>query len=186
MKLLPLLLLLLTGCLPLSMDSTLPYDHTCSDEALAGLAPVVRESMARVAAEYAQATGERLTVTSAHRTLHHTASLMAHFSQEQLEGMYCRHGYPSYIRQIVAARAAKGGSLTTEETYQILRNRTEGFISSHLSGGAVDIATEGLSHKELLRNLLEQNDFTTLDETSLGVQCIHATHKKVPKLIIRD
>ncbi len=186
MHLIPLLLaLLLAGCLPFSMESP-SYDHTSADEAIAGLAPVVRESLERVAAEYARATGERLTVTSARRSLRHTASLMAAFSQEQLEGMYCRHGYPSYIRQIVEARAANGGSLSAEETYQILCNRTEGYISSHLSGGAVDIATEGLSHKDILRNLLEQNDFTTLDETSLGVQCIHATHKKVPRLIIRE
>ena len=178
--------LLLAGCIPIQMAPTPSYDHTCTDEALAGLAPIVRTSLDIAAAEYAVVTGERITVTSARRTLRHTASLMAGFSQEQLEGMYCRNGYPSYIRQIVQERASKGRMLTTDETYRILANRSEGYISSHLSGAAVDIATNGLKDKQLLREILERHDFTTLDETSLGIPCLHATHKLAPKLIIRQ
>ena len=163
-----------------------PFFFTCSREALTGLVPVVQRDLVKVARRYQTLTGSRFTVTSGRRTLRHTAALMAGFSQAQLEGMYCRHGYPSYIRQIVQARKAKKGKLSAEETYNILRRRTEGFISSHLSGGAVDIATRNLAQPELLKRLLRENNFTVLDETSMGVRCIHASHRQVPNRIVRE
>ncbi len=165
---------------------TLPFDHSCSREAITALPPVALRHFSIVATAYSRRTGQRLEVTSAHRTLRHTAALMADFTQEQLEGMYCRNGYPSYIRQLVQARATAGRMLTAEETYRILRERTEGYISSHLYGAALDVATDGLADRPLLIRLLEQHRFRTLDETSLGVRCVHATHTQVPTQIILE
>ncbi len=125
-------------------------------------------------------------VTSARRTLKHTAFLMSAFTVEQLEGMYCRNGYPDYIRTMKSAMERLKRKLTPEETYDILKNRQEGFISSHLFGGAVDIAVEGLSDKSLLTRLLHAEGFTTLDETDLGILCIHASHPHVAKVIVRE
>ncbi|MBQ6474523.1 MAG: hypothetical protein IJJ33_21260 [Victivallales bacterium] len=191
-RLLWLPLALVAGCAttrqprPTPHSPSSPFLYTCSRDSLTTLEPVVRRDLGVVARRYQKLTGARFTVTSARRTLRHTAALMAGFSQKQLEGMYCRHGYPSYIRQIVQARKAKKRMLTAAETYDILRRRTEGYISSHLSGGAVDIATRNLAQPELLKRLLRENHFTVLDETSMGVACIHASHRQVPNRIIRE
>ena len=171
---------------PAPAQRSAPFLYTCSKEALTSLEPVVQRDLGVVARRYQKLTGVRFTVTSARRTLRHTAALMAGFSQKQFEGMYCRHGYPSYIRQIVQARRAKKRMLTATETYEILRHRTEGYISSHLTGGAVDIGTRNLAQPELLKRLLRENHFTVLDETSMGVACIHASHRQVPNRIIRE
>lgn len=164
----------------------LPFDFSCSGEAIAGLKPALMQALFRVAEEYSTATSTRLTVTSASRNLRKMASLMAGFSIAQLEGMYCRNGYPQYIRSIADERSRLGRLLTDDETYVILQNRTEGYISTHLFGAAVDIAVENLKNKDLLCSLLEANGFRTLDETSLGIQCIHATFKDIPKEIVRE
>lgn len=111
---------------------------------------------------------------------------MAAFSIDQLEGMYCRNGYPDYIRTMRTAMETLHRRLTPDEAYDILKHRQEGYISAHLSGGAIDIAVEGLADKPLLLALLHEAGFTTLDETDLGVPCIHASHPDVPKSIIRE
>ena len=82
--------------------------------------------------------------------------------------MYCRNGYPDYIRTIKSSMEQLHRRLTPEETYEILKKRQEGYISTHLFGGAVDIAAEGLKDKPLLIRLLQAEGFTTLDETDLG------------------
>ena len=166
--------------------STCPFDFSCTEEGISGLEAITLEAFLNVAKEYLQRTQTRLMVTSAKRSLKHTASLMSAFSIGQLEGMYCRNGYPDYIRTMKDAMERLNRKLTPEETYEILRNRQEGYISSHLFGGAIDIAAEGLADKALLISLLHSAGFTTLDETDLGVQCIHASHSKVPKSIVRE
>ncbi len=163
-----------------------PFDFSCDAEGVAGLEAIVLEAFTTVAQEYLRRTGTRLMVTSGRRTLRHTAFLMSGFSIEQLEGMYCRNGYPDYIRTIKSSMEQLHRRLTPEETYEILKNRQEGYISSHLFGGAVDIAVEGLKDKPLLTRLLQAEGFTTLDETDLGVLCIHASHQNVTKSIIRE
>ena len=100
--------------------------------------------------------------------------------------MYCRNGYPSYIRDIVQTRARLGRPLTDDEAYQILRNRSEGYISAHLYGAAIDISAEALRSKALLLSLLTMAGFRTLDETNLGICCIHATFGRIPAEIIRE
>jgi hypothetical protein len=98
--------------------------------------------------------------------------------------MYCRNGYPSYVRDLVAARQ-KAGALTEDDAYRILRTRTEGYISSHLYGAAVDISSVGVD-VALLKRLLQEQGFRTLDERNLGIQCIHATYRHIPAEIIRE
>ncbi len=178
--------LLLWILMSFPLSQTLPFDYECSDAALAGLAPQVIADFCVVAEKYTSETGQRLTVTSARRTLRHCASLMAAMSIEQLEGMYCRNGYPDYIQSMKDAMQKLGRNLTTDEAYEILKNRGEGYISSHLFGAAVDIASEGLKDEALLEKLLVSSNFSVLNETSLGVKCIHASHKNVQKQIIRE
>ena len=164
--------------------SSYPFEMDCGVEAITGLQPPVLQALRLSAMEYSQATGQRLTVTSGRRTLRRMAELMASFSMEQLEGMYCRNGYPQYIQAIREARAS--GPVDANETYRILKNRTEGYISMHLCGGAVDIATEGLDSQETLCAILQKNGFSTLDENELGIGCIHASFRSAQKTIVKD
>ena len=107
----------------ISVSQPLPFDHECADEALEGLSPQVLSDFCAVAEEYTEATGQRLLVTSARRTLKHSASLMAAMSIEQLEGMYCRNGYPDYIQSMKDEMERLGRKLTADEAYEILKNR---------------------------------------------------------------
>ena len=172
--------------MPITPPKSYPFDISCDEEGITGLETIVLEAFTNVAQEYLRRTGTRLMVTSGKRTLRHTAFLMSGFSIEQLEGMYCRNGYPDYIRSIKTSMEQLHRRLTPEETYEVLKNRQEGYISSHLFGGAVDVAVEGLKDKPLLTHLLQTEGFTTLDETDLGVLCIHASHKNVAKTIVRE
>ena len=166
----------------------LPYHYTCSPENFAALRPDVSAALAAAAEAYHGRTGQAITVTSARRTLRHCAELMAAFSREQLEAMYCRHGYPDYIRQLVAAADAKKATLSADEAYDILRQRRDGYISYHLFGAAVDIATEGLLDARLLTAILTQSGFAVSDETHLGISCLHASFTQVPAPlpVVRD
>jgi len=172
--------------MPITPRQSYPFDFSCDGESIATLEGCVLDKLKTVAQEYLRRTGTRLMVTSARRTLKHTALLMSAFTIEQLEGMYCRNGYPDYIRTMKSAMEHLQRKLTPEETYDILKNRQEGFISSHLFGGAIDIAVEGLADKNLLTHLLHAEGFSTLDETDLGVLCIHASHLNVAKVIVRE
>jgi len=154
----------------------------CSAEGLhEGLLTALRD----VAAEYAAETGQPLVINSGARTLRRQAELMSAMSRGQIEGMYCRQGYPSYVQRILNARQLNHGTLDAETTYTILRNRDDGFISSHLFGAAVDVSPTG-SNVALLRKLLTRHGFTTLDERQLGINCLHATYRRAPRAIVRE
>ena len=190
--LLPAVILLpVFGCLFPSKDKEMMpkpvafYTYSCDPENIAALLPEVRHAFFQVAEEYFRQTGEPLRVTSAKRSLRHCAELMAGFSREQLEGMYCRNGYPDYIRSIVAAQEKQGSPLTGDQVYRILQNRQGGYISWHLIGGAIDISAE-LSNPALLRKLLQEQGFSVFDEQSLGIACIHATFRGLKPEIIRE
>jgi hypothetical protein len=154
----------------------------CTSE---GLDAGLLNALSRVAAEYAAQTGQSLVINSGARTLRRQAELMAAMSQDQLEGMYCRHGYPAYVSGIVAARRQNRADVDAEAVYEILRQRENGFISSHLFGAAVDVSPSG-TDLGLLRRLLEENGFSTLDERHLGINCLHATYRHVPQRIVRE
>ena len=162
------------------------YVFSCSKAAIDSLKPGVLEAFAKCAEQYRARTSQALEITSAVRSLRHCAQLMNQFSKEQLEAMYCRNGYPGYIRDIVQARERLGRPLSDEEAYQMLRNRGEGYISAHLYGAAIDIAAENLRDKALLLELLANAGFRTLDETNMGICCIHATFGGIPAEIIRE
>lgn len=158
---------------------------TCDKENIASLRPEVRDALSIVAKEYLRQTGEKLLVTSGKRSLRHCAKLMAELSNQQLEGMYCRNGYPDYIRSIVQAREKQNAALTTDQVYQILQKRQGGYISWHLVGAAVDISSK-LANPELLKKLLQEQGFSFFDEQSLGIACIHATYRGLKAEIIRE
>jgi hypothetical protein len=136
---------------------------------------------------YAEETGDdRVTITSGRRTLRHQAKLMANFTQDQLMGMYGRHGTPSYVQAIGEFRQGKGRSPDADEVYEILRTRESGYISSHLYGGAIDIASRSVQDIPALRAQLAKHGFRTLDERDQGIACLHATHLATPKQIVRE
>jgi hypothetical protein len=154
----------------------------CTSE---GLDENLLVALGKVAADYASRTGQPIVVNSGARTLRRQAELMADMSQGQLEGMYCRQGYPAYVASIAEARRRDRGAVDAEAVYEILRQRDDGFISSHLFGAAVDVSPSG-ADVELLRTLLEENGFTTLDERGLGINCLHSTYRAVPRRIVRE
>ncbi len=156
----------------------------CAPDGIAGLRPEVRASLEAACVRYCRETGEAPVVTSGWRSLKSCAQLMAGFDRGQLEGMYCRHGYASYVRDLLAARERLGRRLTGEEAYEILCRREEGYISWHLQGGAVDIQAP-VSRPGLFRKCLEDVNFTVFDEQELGVACYHATYRGLEPQIIR-
>ena len=152
-----------------------------------GLAGMLLRDLDRAVDAYVNESGdETVTITSGRRSLRHQARLMAAFSQEQLMGMYGRNGTPGYIEAIGNLRQEKQRDPTADEVYGILRTRDSGFISSHLYGGAVDIASSTVQDIPALRAQLAACGFRTLDERSLGINCIHATHTGVPKSIVHE
>ena len=162
-----------------------PYITDCSQEALNALVPAVLEAFTACAAEYLQATGQMPVITSARRTLRHCAELMSAFTIPQLEGMYCKNGYPSYIRTIAETTARLGRKLTPNEVYNILCNRCEGYISAHLYGAAIDVSSDELVEPTLLERLMERHGFRVLNEVDLGIHCIHGTFKSIQPEIIK-
>jgi hypothetical protein len=161
-------------------DPNLAWNCTCE-----GLDEGLLRALRQVAADYAAETGQAMVINSGARTLQRQAELMAEMSQDQLEGMYCRQGYPSYVQRIVSARKGNRGGVDAQQTYEILRSRDEGFISAHLCGAAVDVSPAG-ADIGLLKRLLEKHGFTTLDERGLGVNCLHATYREAPRRIVRE
>ena len=149
-----------------------------------GLAPGLLDALQRAADRYAGATGQALTVVSGRRTLRRQAELMAGMTREQLQGMYCRNGYPDYVRGLVALQAERG-TVTPEDAYRILGARRDGYVSAHLSGAAVDIAAERVD-AAVARSALEAEGFRVLDERALGIACLHATHVATPLAIVRE
>ena len=137
-----------------------------------GLLQGVTRRIETVARLYHRETGTALRVVSARRSLQRQAELMAAMSQEQLEILYCRNGYPDYVRQIADGLRACG-TVSPAKVYEILAQRAEGYVSAHLSGAALDIdATD--ADVDLLHKLLTENGFRVLDERVAGIPCIHA------------
>lgn len=161
------------------------YTYSCDPENIAALLPEVRHAFFQVAEAYFRETCEKLRITSAKRSLRHCAELMAGFTREQLEGMYCRNGYPDYIRSIVTAQEKQNDPLSVEQVYRILQNRQAGYISWHLIGGAIDISTQ-LKNPDLLRKLLQKHGFSVFDEEAFGISCLHATYQGLKPEIIRQ
>lgn len=152
-----------------------------------GLAPRLMCDLDRAVEAYAEATGdEAIVITSGRRTLRRQAELMAVFSQEQLVALYGRHGMPCYVQSIGEFREREGRDPTADEVYDILRTRESGYISDHLYGGAVDIASSSVQDIAALRTCLQEHGFRVLDERDQGIACLHASHTGVPRQIARD
>lgn len=148
----------------------------CGAEAFEALHPALQKALRTAAEDYTAAVPEDLplVITSAMRTLRRQAELMAEMTPEQLRAMYCSGGTPSYIEQICNAYPADADTV-----HRILEQRTEGYISKHLYGLAADIATEGLSRPQLLREkLLANGAAAVLDERDMGIQCFHVSWKQ--------
>lgn len=162
------------------------FTYACKPESICALLPEVKAAFSLAAQDYFCATGQKPQVNSAWRSLRHCAELMAEFSQEQLEAMYCRNGRPDYIQSIAEARQKTGEKLSSEQVYRILQRRQQGYISWHLLGAAVDIAKTGLKDPELLCKLLQQHNFSVFDEEALGIACIHAAYKGLEPRVVRQ
>lgn len=178
------LVLLLAGCCLMMRCPSPHLVWECSREGLA--AELLRDLEDAVAAYAAESGDPSVTITSGRRTLRRQAELMAAFSQEQLVGLYGRHGMPDYIQSIGDFREREGRDPTADEVNEILRNRQAGYISDHLYGAAVDIASSSVEDVELLRRHLHAHGFRTIDERVHGIACIHASHTGVPRQIVRE
>ena len=144
----------------------------CPPEDYAALAEPLRTALEAAAREYHACfpAAPPPVVTSARRTLRRQAALMAAMTDAELEGMYCRHGRPSYIDELEAARP-----LDEEKAYGILLNRREGYISKHLYGLAVDVAAATVAEPETLKEMLSRRGCAVLDESEMGRPCLHIT-----------
>jgi hypothetical protein len=152
-----------------------------------GLAAELLHDLEDAVAAYAEESGdESVTVTSGRRTLRRQAELMAAFSQDQLVALYGRQGMPCYVQAIGEFRQREGRDPSAAEVYDILRSRANGYISDHLYGGAVDIASSSVGNVDLFRRHLHEHGFRTIDERAQGIACIHASHRGVPRRIVRD
>ena len=139
-----------------------------------GLDEQLALALKTIADSYYDATGEPIVVTAGKRTLQRQAELMANFSKEQLEAMYCRHGYPSYISQILALPNPHDAVAV----HHVLANRTEGYISKHLYGQAVDIDAASISSPILFKQICNAAGLSVLDERENNVPCFHLTMAK--------
>ena len=146
----------------------------CSPE---GLDSRLLDALYKAAKKYYKEYKEPFVITSGKRSLRKQAELMAAFSLKQLEAMYCRNGYPDYIRRI----AELPEPFSADDVYRILALRSSGFISKHLTGWAVDISPV-LKAPMKARKALKDADLTVLDETEFGVKCFHVCLPETPSV----
>ncbi len=109
-----------------------------------------------------------LRITSGKRTLRQQAEIMAQMTPQQLAALYSTGGRPQYIDAILALKEYNADSV-----YHALLNRTEGYVSRHLTGNAVDIGLSTVNHPDELRQLLIDAGARVLDESSHGLPCLH-------------
>ncbi len=93
---------------------------------------------------------------------------MAQMTPQQLAALYSTGGRPQYIDAILALKEYNADSV-----YHALFNRTEGYVSRHLTGNAVDIGLSTVNHPDELRQLLIDAGARVLDESSHGLPCLH-------------
>ncbi len=105
---------------------------------------------------------------------------MAAMTPEQLRGLYCSGGVPSYVEELI-----QNMPLTPEKALHILANRTEGYISKHLFGAALDLAPSSIQDHQLFQNIIAQLGLRLLDERQNGIQCFHIADNSIPITIVR-
>ena len=149
-----------------------------------GLDPQLMAALEAAADAYRAATGGGLRVTSGRRTLRKQAELMAAMTDQQLSALYAAHGLPDYITAILTERGRR--TLTEDDVCGILRNRKEGYISAHLFGAAVDLATDGVADLDGLKRILGEHGFSTLDERDAGLPCLHCRFLAIENRIVRE
>ena len=106
---------------------------------------------------------------------------MAAMTAEQLRGLYCHGGIPSYVEELIQAMP-----LTAESAYHILCQRSEGYISKHLFGAAVDLAPDSISDHNLFRALTRKYRLALLDERRNGIPCFHLADPDAKIQIVRE
>ncbi len=135
-------------------------------------------------AGYREATGEACApwvMTSGRRSLRQQAQEMSAMTPEQLRGLYCTGGIPSYVEELVQAMP-----LTEENAYRILQRRSEGYISKHLFGAAADFAPRSIQDPARFQQALEAQHLRLLDESPHGVPCFHVYDPAAPAEIVRE
>ena len=106
---------------------------------------------------------------------------MAAMTAEQLRGLYCHGGIPSYVEELIQAMP-----LAPERAYSILCHRSEGYISKHLFGAAVDLAPDRILDQKLFRELMAKYRLTLLDERQNGISCFHLADPDAEIRIVRE
>ncbi len=164
-------------------NPSLDLQLECGVEAFSALHPGLQEAISEAARRYrlAEFNAPKWVITSGRRTLRRQAELMAALSPEQLVAMYCSHGRPQYIDALLELN-----SITPEAAYQVLCNRSEGYISRHLFGAAADIAAHNITNPARLKALLLEQGAAVLDEREMGILCYHVSWPDAPVKIIRE
>jgi len=142
--------------------------------------PGLVQAIERAARTYRGRTGEPVTVVSGRRSLRRQAELMAAMSDEQLTSLYSAAA--EYVQRIIAERA-RTGRLSAEQVYRILCTRSEGYISRHLWGAAVDLAIPEKA-PEMLITCLRKEGLQVLDERNAGIHCFHVAKPDLPVRIV--
>jgi len=149
-----------------------------------GLDPQLVAALETVTDAYCAVAGGELRATSGRRTLRRQAELMAAMTDLQLLSLYAGHGMPDYIAAIITERGLR--NVTEDAVYGILCNRRDGYISAHLFGAAVDLATAGIADLDGLKKILAEHGFSTLDERDAGIPCLHCRFRTTPTNIVRE
>lgn len=141
-------------------------------------------ALERAARAYHARTDLPVRVTSGWRSLQQQAELMSRMSRRQLLQLYGRNGMPDYLNTILA-RLDRQPPPAPSELYDILCKRQEGYVSAHLCGAAVDLASEA-ADTTALRTLLEREGFAVLDERDAGIPCLHARLTALELTVVRE
>jgi hypothetical protein len=145
----------------------------CPEDEYAAVCAPLRGIVEAAAQEYhAQFPNDPpLRVTAGKRTLHQQAELMAQMTPQQLAALYSNGGRPQYIDAILALKEH-----TVEGIYNALLNRTEGYVSRHLTGNAIDLGLRDVKHPDVLRQLIASAGARVLDESAHGLPCLHVSY----------
>ena len=156
---------------------------SCETLAYQGLQEGLRDKLETACREYHHLRPQDppWRVTSARRSLFAQAAEMAAMTAEQLRGLYCHGGIPSYVEGLIQAMP-----LTPERAYSILCHRSEGYISKHLFGAAVDLAPDRILDQKLFRELMAKYRLTLLDERQNGIPCFHLADPDAEIRIVRE
>lgn len=160
-----------------------PFELSCTPEEFLGVQECLRQRLASAYDAYCSAVGASVPwrVTAGRRTLRQQAEEMSAMTPDQLRKLYCTGGIPSYVEELIAAVP-----LTPETAYRILCNRSEGYISKHLCGAAIDLSIREIHDCHAFEKTLTNAGLRLLNETRVGIPCYHIYDPTLAPVVVRS